>query len=96
MLCSILFSIIRIFSITKEHFKEDLRPTIGADFTTKQLFVEGTDVILEAWDTAGESDSDVCIVSFTQDNNCVASRSREVSISHESVLPRCRHVLPRI
>ena len=30
------------------------QPTIGADFMTKKLKVEGIDVVLQLWDTAGQ------------------------------------------
>ena len=37
-----------------DKFIADRRPTVGADFMTKKLKVEGTDVVLQLWDTAGQ------------------------------------------
>ena len=37
-----------------DRFIAERRPTVGADFMTKKLKVEGTDVILQLWDTAGQ------------------------------------------
>ncbi len=39
---------------TTDRFIADRRPTVGADFMTKKVKVEGTDVILQLWDTAGQ------------------------------------------
>ena len=39
---------------TTDKFSETRRPTIGADFSTKKLVIDGTDVIIQIWDTAGQ------------------------------------------
>ena len=39
---------------TAEKFSETRRPTIGADFSTKKIRVEDTEVVIQIWDTAGQ------------------------------------------
>jgi len=34
-------------------FTENFKPTIGADFSNKEIIIEGKGVTLQIWDTAG-------------------------------------------
>jgi len=35
-------------------FTENFRPTIGADFSNKEITINGKAVTLQIWDTAGQ------------------------------------------
>lgn len=58
---------------------DNLKPTIGADFLTKNLVIDNDDVILQIWDTAGQErfrslgsafyrGADCCILVFDVNN----------------------------
>jgi small GTP-binding protein len=47
-------------------FKEDLKMTIGADFSVKEMNIEGKKVILRIWDFAGEERFKVLMPSFAK------------------------------
>lgn len=47
-------------------FNEDLKMTIGADFSVKELEIEGKTVILRIWDFAGEDRFRVLLPSFAK------------------------------
>jgi Ras-related protein Rab-7A len=44
-------SLIQMFESSK--FTESFKPTIGADFSNKELHINGRIVTLQIWDTAG-------------------------------------------
>ena len=44
-------SLIQMFEHTK--FTESFKPTIGADFSNKEITINGRIVTLQIWDTAG-------------------------------------------
>jgi GTPase SAR1 family protein len=45
-------SLIQMFEHSR--FTENFKPTIGADFSNKEITVEGKVVTLQVWDTAGQ------------------------------------------
>jgi len=47
-------------------FKEDLKMTIGADFSVKELEIGGKTVVLRIWDFAGEERFKVLLPSFAK------------------------------
>ena len=47
-------------------FNEDLKMTIGADFSVKELEIEGKTVVLRIWDFAGEDRFRVLLASFAK------------------------------
>jgi Ras-related protein Rab-18 len=47
-------------------FKEDLKMTIGADFSVKELQIGGKAVVLRIWDFAGEDRFKVLLPSFAK------------------------------
>lgn len=47
-------------------FNEDLKMTIGADFSVKELEIEGKTVVLRIWDFAGEDRFRVLLPSFAK------------------------------
>jgi len=47
-------------------FKEDLKMTIGADFSVKELEIDGKTVVLRIWDFAGEQRFKVLLPSFAK------------------------------
>ena len=47
-------------------FNEDLKMTIGADFSVKELKVEGKTIVLRIWDFAGEDRFRVLLPSFAK------------------------------
>ncbi|NHJ24902.1 MAG: GTP-binding protein [Candidatus Lokiarchaeota archaeon] len=47
-------------------FKEDLKMTIGADFSVKELEIDGKTVVLRIWDFAGEERFKVLLPSFAK------------------------------
>lgn len=47
-------------------FKEDLKMTIGADFSVKELEINGKKVVLRIWDFAGEDRFRVLLPSFAK------------------------------
>ena len=55
---------------TTDKFIADRRPTIGADFMTKKVRVEGTDVLLQIWDTAGQV-AYTCILTKNFESNLI-------------------------
>ena len=44
----------RMKRYTTDKFSDTRRATVGADFMTKKIRIEDTDVILQIWDTAGQ------------------------------------------
>ena len=44
-------SLIQMFEQTK--FTDNFKPTIGADFSNKDIEIDGRPVTLQIWDTAG-------------------------------------------
>ena len=44
-------SLIQMFEHTR--FTENFKPTIGADFSNKEITIDGKIVMLQIWDTAG-------------------------------------------
>ena len=38
----------------KSQFTENFKPTIGADFSNKEITIDGKIVMLQIWDTAGQ------------------------------------------
>lgn len=57
---------------TFEHsrFTEDFKPTIGADFSNKEITVDGKIVILQIWDTAGQERFQSLGTSFYRGADC--------------------------
>ena len=47
-------------------FDEDLKMTIGADFSVKELEIEGKTIVLRIWDFAGEDRFRVLLPSFAK------------------------------
>ncbi|MFX0009365.1 MAG: Rab family GTPase [Candidatus Hermodarchaeota archaeon] len=47
-------------------FKEDLKMTIGADFSVRELEIDGKTVVLRIWDFAGEERFKVLLPSFAK------------------------------
>ena len=45
-------SLIQMFEHTR--FTENFKPTIGADFSNKEITIDGKIVMLQIWDTAGQ------------------------------------------
>lgn len=45
-------SLIQMFEHTR--FTENFKPTIGADFSNKDMVIAGQPVTLQIWDTAGQ------------------------------------------
>ena len=44
-------SLIQMFEQSK--FTDNFKPTIGADFSNKEVLIDGKVVTLQIWDTAG-------------------------------------------
>ena len=42
-----------LLRFTKNHFSQDSRTTIGVEFSSKKLTVQGKSVKVQVWDTAG-------------------------------------------
>lgn len=36
------------------NYAEQFKPTIGADFCNKEIFVDNSSVVVQIWDTAGQ------------------------------------------
>ena len=43
-----------IHRYVKSQFAKDFKPTIGAEFSNKEIFVDNKTVVSQIWDTAGQ------------------------------------------
>ena len=66
-------------------FLQEFKPTIGAEFSNKEIEIDGRTVGIQIWDTAGEERYQSLGVSFYRGADCCAivfDRSKRESFEH--------------
>ena len=61
-------SLIQMFEHSK--FTDNFKPTIGADFSNKEIQIDGKNVTLQIWDTAGQERYQSLGVAFYRGADC--------------------------